>query len=96
MHLAQKKQHSYLVFLIPAEVIPAGKLLRPLHHEVDEVATPPEAADDHEVGKDPQEPPQVNVLVLLVLLLVHDGLLLVLVQNQVRCSTCLWTVICSV
>lgn len=65
----------YLVLLVPAEVGPVGELLRPLHHEVDEVSAATEAAGDEEVRQDPEEPAQVDVLVLLVLLLIHDGLL---------------------
>ena len=65
----------YLVFLVPAQVVPVGKFLGPLHHKEDEVATSSQAADDHEVGQHTQEPPQVDILILLVLLLIHDGLL---------------------
>lgn len=65
----------YLIFFIPAEIIPCGKLLRPFHHKVDEVSTATEAAGDHEVCQDSQEPPQMNILILLVLLFIHDGLL---------------------
>lgn len=67
--------HHYLVLLVPAEVVPVGEILRPLHHEVDEVSAAAEAADDQDVSQDSEEPPQVNVLILLVLLLIHDGLL---------------------
>lgn len=65
----------YLIFFIPAEIIPCGKLLWPLHYEVDEVSTAAKAAGDQEVCQDSQEPPQVNVFILLVLLFIYDGLL---------------------
>lgn len=65
----------YLILLIPAEVIPVGKLLRPLHHKVDKVPAATKAAGDQEVSQDSEEPTQMNVLILLVLLLVNDGLL---------------------
>lgn len=62
----------YLIFFIPAEIFACGKLLRPLHHEVDEISAAAEAANDQDVCQDSQEPPQVDVLILLVLLLIHD------------------------
>ena len=67
----------YLVLLKPGEVVLVDlcELLGALHHEVDEVAAAPQGAQDEEVGQHPKEPAQVDVLVLLVLLLVHDGLL---------------------
>lgn len=74
------KRH-YLIFFIPAEIVPCGKLLWPLHHEVDEVSAAAEAADDQEVCQNSQEPPQVDVLILLVLLLIHDGLLFLSKKN---------------
>lgn len=49
--------------------------MRPLHHEVDEVTAAAEAAGDQDVSQESEEPSQVDVLILLVLLLVHDGLL---------------------
>lgn len=67
--------YHYLIFLIPAEVIPGGELLGPLHHKVDEVTTAAKAAGDQKVSQDSEEPPQVNVLILLVLLLVDNRLL---------------------
>lgn len=70
-----ESDHYYLILLIPAEVVPCGKLLRSLHHKVDEVPTAAEATGDQEVSQDSEEPAQVDVLVLLVLLLVHNGLL---------------------
>lgn len=82
MFHSEPPEHHYLVLLVPAEVVPVGELLRPLHHEVDEVAAAAEAADDHDVGQDSEEPPQVNVLILLVLLLIHNGLLFLSKQDQ--------------
>lgn len=70
-----ESDHYYLILLVPAEVVPCGKLLRSLHHKVDEVPTAAEATGDQEVSQDSEEPAQVDVLVLLVLLLVHNGLL---------------------
>lgn len=70
-----ESDHYYLILLIPAEVVPCGKLLRSLHHKVDEVPTAAEATGDKDVSQDSEEPAQVDVLVLLVLLLVHNGLL---------------------
>lgn len=75
-----EKRH-YLIFFIPAEIGPCGKLLRPFHHEVDEVPAAAKAAGDQEVCQDSQEPPQVDVLVLLVLLLIYDGLLFCQKEN---------------
>lgn len=81
LHL-EPSDHHYLVLLIPAEVVPGGKLLRPLDHKIDEVSATTKAADNHDVSQDSEEPPQVNVLILLVLLLVHDGLLFLSKQKQ--------------
>lgn len=72
------RRHSrcyYLVFLIPAQVIPASKLLRAFDHKVDEVSTASQDAGNEEVGQYTQESPQVDVLILLVLLFIHDGFL---------------------
>lgn len=66
----------YLVLLVPAEVIPGSKLLRPLHHKVDEVSAATKAAGDEEVSQDSEEPTQVDVLIFLVLLFIHNGLLI--------------------
>lgn len=79
---SEPSDYHYLVLLIPAEVVPVGELLRPLHYKVDEVSAAAEAADDHDVSQDSEEPPQVNVLILLVLLLVDDGLLFLSKQEQ--------------
>lgn len=76
----------YLVLLVPAEVVPGGELLGPLYHKVDEVAAAAQAARDQEVGQHSEEPPQVDILVLLVLLLVHDGLLDSLEKSNGACQ----------
>lgn len=65
----------YLVFLIPAQVIPASKLLWTFDDKVDEVSAASQDAGNEEVGQYTQESPEVDVLVLLVLLFIHDGLL---------------------
>lgn len=72
---SEPPDHHYLVLLIPAEVVPVGEILRPLHYKVDKVPAAAEAACDQEVSQNSEEPTQVNVLVLLVLLLIDDGLL---------------------
>lgn len=65
----------YLIFLIPAQVIPACKLLRAFDHKVDEISAASQDADNEEVGQYTQESPEVDVLILLVFLLIYDGLL---------------------
>lgn len=65
----------YLVFLIPAQVVPASKLLWAFDHEVDEVSAASQDAGNEEVSQYTQESREVDVLILLVLLFIHDGLL---------------------
>lgn len=77
--------HQYLILLIPAKVIPVGEFLRSLHHKVDEVPTPTKAAGDKEVCQNPEKPAQVDVLVLLVFLLVHNGLLFLSKKKNADC-----------
>lgn len=66
-----------LVLLKPGQIlfIHLSKLLRALHHKVDEVSTTPEAGYDKKVGQNPEEPSEVDVLIFLVLLLIYNGFL---------------------
>ena len=66
-----------LVLLKPREIgiLHVSKFLRPFHHKVDEVSTASEAAQDHKVCQNPEEPSQMDVLIFLVLLFIHDGFL---------------------
>lgn len=66
-----------LVLLKPGEIffIHLSKLLRTFHHKVDEVSTASEARRDQKVCQNPEEPPEVDVLIFLVLLFIHDGFL---------------------
>lgn len=66
-----------LVLFKPREIffIHIGKILRTLHHKVDEVSAAPEARRDQKVCQNPEEPAQMDVLIFLVLLLIHYGFL---------------------
>lgn len=66
---------SYLVSFVPPSILHFGKRLGAFHHEINEVATPAQAAYDEDVGQNPQESPQVDVLVLVTFLLIHDRFL---------------------
>lgn len=55
--------------------IALGKLLRALHHKVDEVSTSSEAGYDQKVCQNPEKPSKVDVLIFLVLLFIYNGFL---------------------
>lgn len=65
----------YLISFIPPNILHFGKRLGAFHHKINEVAAPAQAAYDEDVGQNPQEPPQVDVLILVAFLLIHDRLL---------------------
>lgn len=52
-----------------------GKLLRALHHKVDEVSTSSEARNDQKISQNPEKPSQVDVLIFLVLLFIYNRFL---------------------
>jgi len=65
----------YLISFIPPSILHFGKCLGAFHHKINEVPAPAQAAYDEDVGQNPQEPPQVDVLILIAFLLIHDRLL---------------------
>lgn len=68
---------TYLVIFKPREIVclPLRKLLRTFHHKVDEVSAASKDAQDQKVCHNPEEPSEMNVLIFLVLLFIHDGFL---------------------
>lgn len=66
-----------LVFFKPREffLLHLCKVLRTFHNKVDEVSAASESACDQEVGQNPEEASEMDVLIFLVLLFIHDGLL---------------------
>lgn len=83
MLMSKAKYHSrklqakfpYLISFIPPDVLHFGKCLGAFHHKINEVATPTQATYDKDIGQNPQEPSQVDVLVLVAFLLIHYRLL---------------------
>lgn len=65
----------YLISFIPPSILHFGKCLGAFHHKINEVATPTQAAYDEEIGQNPQEPPQVDILILVAFLLIYNRLL---------------------
>lgn len=55
--------------------ITLGKLLRALHHKVDEVPASSEARYDQKISQNPEKPSKVDVLIFLVFLFIHNGFL---------------------
>lgn len=55
--------------------ITLGKLLRALHHKVDEVPTSSEARYDQKISQNPEKPSKVDVLIFLVFLFIYNGFL---------------------
>lgn len=76
----------YLIPFIPPNILHFWKCLGAFHHKVNEVATPTQAAYDEDVGQDPQEPPQVDVLIFVAFLLIHDRFLKKKKNKQQRYS----------
>lgn len=66
---------SYLISFIPPSVLHFGKCLGAFHHKINEVATPTQAAYDEDIGQNPQEPPQMDILILVAFLLIYNRLL---------------------
>lgn len=65
----------YLISFIPPNILHFGKCLGAFHHKINEVATPAQAAYDEDIGQNPQEPPQVDILILVAFLLIYYRLL---------------------
>lgn len=65
----------YLISFIPPNVLHFGKCLGAFHHKINEVATPTQAAYDEDIGQNPQEPPQVDIFILVAFLLIYNRLL---------------------
>lgn len=68
-------QLPYLISFIPPNILHFRKCLGAFHHEINEVTASTQAAYDEDIGQNPQEPPQVDVLILVAFLLIHDRLL---------------------
>lgn len=65
----------YLISFIPSNVLHFGKCLGAFHHKINEVSTPTQAAYDEDIGQNTQEPPQVDILILVAFLLIYNRLL---------------------
>lgn len=65
----------YLISFIPPNILHFGKCLGAFHHKINEVATPAQAAYDEDIGQNPQEPPQMDILILVAFLLIYYRLL---------------------
>lgn len=65
----------YLISFIPPNVLHFGERLGAFHDKINEVATPAQTAYDEDIGQNPQKPSQVDVLILVTFLLIHDRLL---------------------
>lgn len=65
----------YLISFIPPNILHFGKCLGAFDHKINEVATPTQAAYDEDIGQNPQEPPQVDILILVAFLLFYNRLL---------------------
>lgn len=73
-----------LVLFEPGEfiVIHVCKFLGALYHKVNEVTTASQAAQDQNIGKDPEEATQVDVFILLVFLFIDNGFLQVALKQH--------------
>lgn len=70
-----KKTSSYLISFIPANVLHFGKGLGPFNNKINEIATSTQAAGDEYIGQNSQKPSQMDVLVFVAFLLIHNGFL---------------------
>lgn len=75
VNIMKEKHSSYLISFIPANVLHFGKGLGTFNDKINEIATSTQAACNKYVGQNSQKSSQMNVLIFIAFLLVHNGFL---------------------